>query len=145
VEGRPPEEDPLHPPEEFEEPVGDGGFAGSIAEGVKKALLAGVGALFLGEEGARRIARDWKLPKDLVNFVGQQASGARDELLRVFATEFRRFLESDAVRRELLKALAENAVEIHTEIKLRPLAGGEPEPEVTASVKARPRGKKGSR
>ncbi len=141
MEGRSPdEEDPLFPPPE----PGDGG-RGSLADGVKKALLAGVGALFLGEEGARRIARDWKLPKDLVAFVGQQASGAKDELIRVFAAEFRRFLESEAVRQELLNALADHAIEIHAEIKLRPLVEGAAKPEVTASVKAKPRGKRGAR
>jgi len=143
VEGRPPDDDPLPP---LEEPLGDPGLAGSIAEGVKKALLAGVGALFLGEEGARRMARDWKLPKELANFVTQQAGGAKDELLRVFGDEFRRFLESETLRRELLKVLADHAIEIRAEIKLRPLGEGPPEPEVTASVVSKPRGgKKGVR
>jgi hypothetical protein len=142
VEGRPPDDD--RPPSLEETTAGDPGLAGSIAEGVKKAFLAGVGALFLGEEGARRIARDWKLPKDVANFVAQQAGGAKDELLRVFGDEFRRFLESETIRRELLKVLAESAIEIHAEIRLRPLGDGPPAPEVTASVKTKSRGK-GSR
>jgi hypothetical protein len=143
MEGRPPEDEPLQPPEA---PAEDSGLAGSIAEGMKKALLAGVGALFLGEEGARRIARDWKLPKDVANFVAAQAGGAKDELLRVFADEFRRFLESETVRRELLKALADNTLEIHAEIRLRRPGEDPPAPEVSASVKARPHGgRKGPR
>jgi hypothetical protein len=151
VEGHPPDDDRLPPPP-LDEPAQEGGFAGSIAEGVKKALLTGVGALFLGEEGARRIARDWKLPKDLANFVAQQAGGAKDELLRVFADEFRRFLESETVRREMLKALAEHTIEIHAEIRVRPAGEGAPAPapEVTATVRSKPSaahrgGKKGGR
>jgi hypothetical protein len=134
VEGRPPDEEPLIPPPP---PGDDAGLRGTIADGVKKALLAGVGALFLTEEGARRLARDWKLPKDVAGFIGQQATSAKDELLRLFADEIRRFLESEAVRREFWKALSESTVEIRAEIRLRPSAGGAPKAEVTAEVKPR--------
>jgi hypothetical protein len=145
VEGRPPEdEDPLVPPPDVEEEPGDdAGLRGTIADGVKKALLAGVGALFLTEEGARRLARDWKLPKDVAAFIGQQATSAKDELLRLFADEIRRFLENESVRREFWKELANSTVEIHAEIRLRPSSGdGPPRPEVTAEVRPRRAGKK---
>ena len=145
MEGRPPEdEDPLIPPPGPEEPPADeAGLRGTIADGVKKALLAGVGALFLTEEGARRLARDWKLPKDVAAFIGQQATSAKDELLRVFSEEIRRFLENEAVRREFWKELANSTVEIHAEIRLRPASeDGSPRPEVTAEVKSRRAGKK---
>jgi hypothetical protein len=129
VEGNPPD-DPLIPP-----PAEDGGPRGSLADGVKKALLAGVGALFLTEEGARRLARDWKLPKDVAAFLGTQAQSAKDEILRLFADEVRRFLESESVRREFWKALSENAVEIRAEIRFRPEKDGTPRPEVRAAVR----------
>jgi hypothetical protein len=151
VEGRPPDDEALPPLDETAgASASDPGFAGSIAEGVKKALLAGVGALFLGEEGARRIARDWKLPKELAGFVAQQAGGAKDELLRVFADEFRRFLESETLRRELLRTLEGHTVEIQAEIRIRPAGEGAPRPEVTATVRSKPSGapragKKGGR
>jgi len=115
---------------------------GSLAEGVKKAILAGVGALFLTEESARRLAREWKLPKEVVSFVGQQAQGAKEEVLRVFAEELRKFLQSEAVQREFWKALGDNAIEIRAEIRVRPDAKGRPSPSVEASARpARPRRK----
>ncbi len=129
MEGYPPD-DPLIPP-----PADDVGVRGSIADGVKKAFLAGVGALFLTEEGARRLARDWKLPKDVAAFIGQQAQSAKDEILRLFSDEIRRFLESEAVRHEFWKALSENAIEIRAEIRFRPEKDGPPRPEVNAAVK----------
>jgi hypothetical protein len=140
MEGHAPD-DPLIPPVAGAD---ESPSRGSIADGVKKALLAGVGALFLTEEGARRVARDWKLPKDVIAFIGQQASGAKDEILRIFADEFRRFLESESVRRELFRALHENAVEIHAEIRFKPAGeGGQgaPKPEVTASIRPKRRKK----
>lgn len=138
MEGRSPEDDPLIPP-----PPGPGDEAsrGSLADGVKKALLAGMGALFMTEEGARRLARDWKLPKDVASFLGQQATTAKDEVLRLFGEEIRRFLESDALRKEFLRSLSEHTIEIRAEIRLRPAGDGTPRPEVTAEVKPK-RGRK---
>ena len=126
-------------------PAADEAGRGSLADGVKKALLAGVGALFLTEEGARRLARDWKLPKDVAAFIGQQAQGAKDEILRMFADEIRRFLESESVRREFWKALGENSIEIHAEVRLRPQKEGPPRPAVRASAAPRRGAKKARR
>ncbi len=126
-------------PEDPLEPIAPGEDAsrGSLADGVKKALLAGMGALFLGEESARRLARDWKLPKELIGFVGQQAQAAKDEILRVFAGEFRRFLESESVRKEFLKGLTENTIELEMRIRFRPDAAGEPRPFVESAARSR--------
>lgn len=135
MEGRAPDDDPLDTPG-----PDDAGPRGSLADGVKRAILAGMGALFLTEEGARRLAREWKLPKEVIGFIGQQAAGAKDEVLRLFSDEVRRFLESDAVRREFWRALTENTIEIRAEIRFRPDAQGNPRSKVAASAKAkRPR------
>jgi hypothetical protein len=138
VEGHPPDDDPFIPV-----PTDEGGLRGSIADGVKKALLAGVGALFLTEEGARKLARDWKLPKDVAGFIAQQAQSAKEEILRLFADEVRRFLESESVRREFWKALSESAIEIRAEVRFRSEKDGSPRTEVTASVTPRRGRKKG--
>jgi hypothetical protein len=134
MESRRPEDDPL-------EPSGDeDGPRGSITDGVKKAILAGMGALFLGEESARRLAREWKLPKEVIGYIGQQAQGAKGEVLRLFSDEVRRFLESDVVRREFWRALTENTIEIRAQIRFRPDSAGEPKAVVEAATKSkRPR------
>ncbi len=116
---------------------GEGGGRGFLPDAVKKAIVAGVTAVFLTEEGARRLARDWKLPKDLISSIVGTASGARDEILRVFSEEVRRFLESEAVRREFLKALSSMAIEVRAEIRLKPAEGGTFQPEVKAEVRPR--------
>jgi hypothetical protein len=144
--GLPPEDDPLVSPPGAGEGADDAGLRGTIADGVKKALLAGVGALFLTEEGARRLARDWKLPKDVAAFIGQQATSAKDELLRLFSDEIRRFLESESVRREFWKELSGSTLEIKAEIRLRPAEGdGALRPEVQAEVKPRRAPRKGGK
>src|SRR6478672_12887245 len=95
------------PPEEPEIPegadAGEGGARGFVTDAVKKAFMAGLGAVFMTEEGARRIAREWKLPKELMGYVIGQAQGAKDEILRVVTEEIRRFFQSETLRREFLK------------------------------------------
>ncbi len=126
----------------MDEPRGDepGTEAGArgLQDALRKALLAGMGALFLTEEGARRLAREWKLPKELVGYLGAQASGAKDEVLRVFSEEVRRFFESEAVRREVTRTLSSMVIEVKAEIRVRPDEKGEPRPDVKAEVRARP-------
>jgi hypothetical protein len=129
------EDDPLDPAE-----ADDAGPRGSLADGVKKAILAGMGALFLTEESARKLAREWKLPKEVIGYIGQQAAGAKDEILRLFSDEVRRFLESEAVRKEFWRALTDNTIEIRAEIRFRPDAEGKPRARVDGSAKAK-RGK----
>jgi hypothetical protein len=110
---------------------------GSLQDTLRKALLTGMGAIFLTEEGARRLAGEWKLPKELIGFLGAQAVGAKDEILRVFSDEVRRFFESEAVRREFARALSSMVVEVNAEIRVRPAEDGTPRPEVKAKVSAR--------
>jgi len=139
------------PPEPLDDspPAGEGGaqssLGGLVADVVRKVVLAGAGALFLTEESARKLAREWKLPKELAGFLVSQASGAKDEVLRAVSVEIRRFLESEAFRRELFQVLESMAVEVNAEIRLKeakgrpsrtrvtvkpaPPKGSEPEPE----------------
>jgi hypothetical protein len=140
MESRRPPEDPFAP-EANEADVGERSDElgesprGLIPEAVKKAILAGVGAVFMTEEGARRLARDWKLPKDVIGFVGQQAQSAKDEILRAIGEEIHRFLQSDLVRREFMKALSENTIEVKMEIRFRPDAEGQPRPQVKSAAR----------
>ncbi len=114
-----------------DESVGGRGF---VAEAVRKAVLTTVGALFLTEEGARKLAREWKLPKDVASYVVSQAQGAKDEILRVVTQEIRRFFESETFRREFMKLIGSMSVEVKAEIRLKEAKG---KPEVRASVRPR--------
>lgn len=125
-------EGPDLPPEGDEK--GAEGARGFVADAVRKAFLAGVGALFMTEEGARRLARDWKLPKEVISYVAAQASGAKEEVLRVLGDEIRRFFQSDALRREFLKLLTSMAIEVRAEVRLKETRGGKVKPSVSASV-----------
>ena len=113
------------PPEPLDDPppAGEGGaqasLGGLVADVVRKAVLAGAGALFLTEESARKLAREWKLPKELAGYLVSQAQGAKDEVLRIVSSEIRRFLESETFRRELTRILGSMALEVNAEIRLK--------------------------
>jgi len=131
----PDQRSPADPPEDEPGP-GDPNAAsrGFIAEAVRKAVLTTMGALFITEEGARRLAREWKVPKELATYVVSQAQGARDEILRVVGQEVRRFFESEAFRRELARLAGSLVLDVKAEIRLRDAKG---KPEIRSSVKPR--------
>jgi hypothetical protein len=113
--------------------AGEGSARRIVADTVRKAVLTGLGAVFLTEEGARKLARDWKLPKEIVGYVASQAGSAKDEIVRVVSDEVRKFFESDALRREFLRIVTSMSIEVHAEIRLKPSKGGKVEPEVKVS------------
>jgi hypothetical protein len=129
---------PDDPPPFPDEPPGGPGTVGFVADVVRKAVLTGVGALFLTEEGARKMAREWKLPKDLATYLVSQASGARDEVVRVVGQELRRLLDSETFRKEMLRSLENMTVEIHAEMRLKASDDGPQQP-VRVRVKRRPK------
>ena len=110
-----------------------------VPELLKRTLYAGLGAVFTTEEGIRRIASEFQLPKDVANFLIQQAGSSKDELFRIFAKELRAFLESLNVSGELQKLLTSLSFEVKTEIRFIPneekLGGVAPEIKRKVAVK----------
>jgi len=142
-----PDQDKPAPAPEVEDATsesGDGGARRFVTDTVRKAVLTGLGAVFLTEEGARKVARDWKLPKEIVGYVASQAGGAKDEIVRVVTEEVRKFFESESLRREFLRLLSSMSIELHAEISLKPAKGGkafEPHVKVTGVKPRLRRGK----
>ena len=87
--------------------------------------------MFTTEEGIRKIAPDLQLPKDVANYLIQQAAASKDELFRVVGKELRGFLESVNLSGELQKLLTSLSFEIKTEIRFIPndegIAGVKPD------------------
>ena len=136
------EDDKRAPPDDPLAEPGGRGLGGGVADAVRKVVMTGLGAVFLTEEGARKLARDWKLPKEIVGYVTAQASGAKDEIVRVISDEVRKFFESPALRREFLRVLSSMSIEVHAEIRLKPAKGGQPDAGVKVTgVKPRVRHK----
>jgi hypothetical protein len=91
-----------------------------LADMLRKAMVAGLGAVFMTEEGIRAYVKDLKLPKDVMGFVVGQAGRSKDELFRVIGEELRRFFESEVLHRELARLLSQVTIEINAQVRLRP-------------------------
>jgi hypothetical protein len=113
------------PSEEMEE------RPGFVPELVKRVAVAGLGALFMTEEGIRSLAGQLKLPKEALGFLVSQAEKTKDDIGRIVSDEVRRFLQSDKLRQEFLKLLTGTTIEINAKVRLVPEgkhhAGASPE------------------
>ena len=103
-------------------------LSGLVPDIVRRAVLTGVGALFMTEEGIRNLVGDMKMPKDAIAFLMTQADKTRTEVARVVTQEVRRFLESETLRREIWKMISGVTLEVNASIRLKP--SGEPHAKV---------------
>lgn len=110
--------DPLDPDAASDDPSARD--RGIVPDLIRKAVVAGLGAVFMGEEGIRKMAGQLKLPKEALGFVLQQADKTKTDVSRVIGEELRRFLNSELLRQELLQMLSGMTVEIKAEVRLRP-------------------------
>ena len=58
---------------------------------VKRTLFAGMGAIGASEEGVRRLASEFSLPKDVASYLISQVNGTKQELFRIVGGEMRAF------------------------------------------------------
>jgi hypothetical protein len=94
--------------------------AGFVPEFMRKVAVAGLGALFMTEEGIRSMAGQLKLPKEVLGYILGQAEKTKDEVGRVVSEELRRFLQSEKLREELLKLVSGMTIEVKAQIRLVP-------------------------
>ncbi|HEX8435281.1 hypothetical protein [Archangium sp.] len=94
--------------------------AGFVPEFMRKVAVAGLGALFMTEEGIRSLAGQLKLPKEVLGYILGQAEKTKDEVGRVVSEELRRFLQSEKLRDELLKLVSGMTIEVKAQIRLVP-------------------------
>ena len=106
---------------------------GFVPDIVRRAVLTGVGALFMTEEGIRNLVGEMKLPKDALAFLVAQADRTRGEVTRIVTQEVRRFLESETLSREIWKLLTSVTLEVNATVQLKPSG----EPQIRARVKPR--------
>jgi hypothetical protein len=95
---------------------------GFVPEFVRKMAVAGLGALFMTEEGIRNLAGQLKLPKEMLGYILSQAEKTKDDLGRVVSEELRRFLQSEKLREELVRLVAGMTLEVKAELRLKPTA-----------------------
>lgn len=113
------------------------GESRGLSDMLRKAMVAGLGSVFMSEGGVRALFKDLKLPKDVMGYMVSQAERSKSEFYRVIGDEVRRFLESSALHKELSKLLADMTIEIKAEVRLRPENQGGPEVKVKSATARR--------
>ncbi|WP_309887615.1 hypothetical protein [Archangium sp.] len=103
-----------------DEPGREESRAGFVPEFVRKVAVAGLGAIFMTEEGIRSLAGQLKLPKEVLGYILGQAEKTKDEVGRVVSEELRRFLQSEKLRDEVLKLVSGMTIEVKAQIRLVP-------------------------
>jgi len=107
-----------------------------VSEMVKRLFVAGMGALFTSEEGIRRLATEFSLPKDVASFLISQGRSTKNELFRIMAREFREFLNSINLGQEITKALTSLTFEVKMQIRLLPSdRAGAVRPDIKGNLK----------
>jgi hypothetical protein len=101
------------------------GFATKvIGDLAKRALMTGIGAVFMSEESLKHQLSDMKLPKEAMNYVVGQADRTKKEIVGAIARETRDFLSKLEMDKVLARVLAGTTIEIQTRIKILPKEGG---------------------
>lgn len=101
--------------------TGRSGFMdGFVPDVIKRLFVAGLGAVFASEEGIRRLATEFSLPKEMAGYLVSQAQATKNELFRIVAGEVRGFLESINLGAELKKILTSLTFEVKMQIRLLP-------------------------
>jgi len=125
---------PIDDPDEVDDTEAHPAGGWGVSEFVKKMAVAGLGALFMTEEGLRSLAGQLKVPKEMLGVILGQAEKAKSDISRVVSEEIRGFLQSEKLREEFLKLLTGMTVEIKAEVRLIPSEKDKEAPKPTLVV-----------
>jgi len=99
---------------------GRGFSSKSIGDLARKALMSGIGAVFMSEENLRQQLSEMKLGKDAVGYVVGQADKTKREIIDVVARETRAFLSRLEVEKMVGRMLMGTTIEVQTRIRILP-------------------------
>ena len=108
---------------------------GLIPDMVRRTFYAGLGAVLSSEDGIRKLANEFSLPKDVASYLVGQAQNSKAELSRIVGNELRRFLDNLNLNEELQRLLTSLSFEIKTEIRFIPNDAQAPRPKVSQRVR----------
>lgn len=108
-----------------------------LPEALRKAVAAGVGAVFLTEEGIRSLVSELKLPKEAMSFLLQQADRTRTEVMNAVGKEVKRYMKSSELEKLLGDMLENFTIEVKAEVRFKTNDKGKLGLAVTSSEVAR--------
>jgi hypothetical protein len=93
-----------------------------LPDSIRKALLSGISAVMMTEEGIRSALGDMRLPKDALAYLAQQTDKTRRDLFGAVSDEVKGFLKGIDLTGELRKALTGLRVNVSAEVTFTDVA-----------------------
>jgi hypothetical protein len=118
------DDDDLAAGDERDGAEGRGFGSKSIGDLARRALMSGIGAVFMSEENLRQQLSEMKLGKDAVGYVVGQADKTKREIIDVVARETRAFLSRLEVEKMVGRMLMGTTIEVQTRIRILPNKDG---------------------
>jgi len=91
-----------------------------IPDVLKKALVLGVSGEFFSEETIRKMLSDIQMPSDLVQYIIQQTSKSKNELIRIIAEEIRNVIVQAQIGEQIKKFIKGFKINIKLEVSFDP-------------------------
>jgi hypothetical protein len=106
----------------------------ALTDLMKKVVLTGIGAIFMTEESVKRFLGEAKLPREIANYLQQNAQKAKDEFFSYMAKEIAEIVTARDFTEEFRKFFERNKIRVTAEIEFTPRSKGSkakrlPEPE----------------
>jgi hypothetical protein len=95
------------------------GASGAISDMMKKALFAGIGAVFMTEESIRGYLTEAKFPRDIRNYLLQNTERLRAELFAYISKELGQVLRRSDLPKVLQAFLENHTIEVDARIRFR--------------------------
>jgi hypothetical protein len=90
-----------------------------VPDALKKAIAAGVGAVFMTEESIRHLVSEMKLPKEALASLVAQTDKTRKDMFLAVSKEVKRYLRSKDLEKLLSQILEHFTIEVKAEIKFK--------------------------
>ena len=118
--------------------LGEGGKArgggGVLGDMMKKALFAGIGAIFMTEESVRNYVTEAKLPREIRSYLIQNTTQAKEQFFGYLAKELTQIVLKSDLPRVVQTFLKDHTIEVEAKIRFK--SNGVPE--ITSGAKASP-------
>jgi hypothetical protein len=105
---------------------------GGLSDMMKKAVFAGLGAVFMTEESVRAYVRESKLPRDIGSYLISNTAQAKEQFFGYLAKELSGIVRKSDLPKVVQTFLRDHTIEIEAKVRFRENGT----PEVSASARA---------
>ncbi|MHC4391213.1 MAG: hypothetical protein ACYTFT_03335 [Planctomycetota bacterium] len=95
--------------------------SGRLTDYVRKAISAGIGAVFLTEESVRSYVADAKLPRDVAKSLMQMSATAKDQFFEYLTKEASQLIRKSDLPKVVTEFLRSHEFEVQAKIRFHPV------------------------